>query len=80
MLKWAGYDGFIITGKAPKHTYVLIDDEKIKFLDADEAGLWGQLVHESQERIFDLHGRDAFSLVIAHPASMPTATPPSPPK
>jgi hypothetical protein len=42
--------------------------------------LWGQLVHESQERIFDLHGRDAFSLVIAHPASMPTATPPSPPK
>ena len=64
MLKWAGYDGFVITGKAPKHTYVLIEDDKVSFLDADEAGLWGQLVHESQERIFDLYGRDTFSLVI----------------
>lgn len=64
VLKWAGYDGFIVTGKAPKHTYVFIDDDKVSFLDADEAGLWGELVHESQKRIFELHGDDVQSIVI----------------
>ena len=62
MLKWAGYDGFILEGKAPKPTYVLIKDDKIEFLDA--APLWGMLVHDTQEKIFELHGKDAHSLVI----------------
>ena len=50
-LKFAGYDGFILEGKAPKHTYLLIEDSRISFLDADEAGLWGLYVHESQQRL-----------------------------
>ncbi len=64
MLKYAGYDGLIIEGRAPKHTYVYIEDDKIEFLDADADGLWGQFVHESQEFLFDKYGRDAHSLVI----------------
>ncbi len=35
-LKFAGYDYVYITGKAPKLTYLLIQEDKIKFLDASE--------------------------------------------
>ena len=63
-LKFAGYDGIIIEGKAPKHTYLFIDDGKFEFLDADEAGLWGLYVHESQLEIEKLHGADVKSFVI----------------
>lgn len=62
MLKWAGYDGFILEGKAPEHTYVYIKDDKVEFLNAD--CLWGKYVIETQQEIFKLHGSDAYSLVI----------------
>lgn len=62
VLKYAGYDGFILEGKAPVPTYVLIEDDKIHFLPAD--GLWGKLVHETQEEIYKKHGPDVHSLVI----------------
>ena len=63
-LKFAGYDGFIIEGKASKHTYLFINDGKFEFLDADEAGLWGLYVHESQLKIEKIHGTDVKSIVI----------------
>ena len=47
MVKFAGYDGFIIEGKAPEPTYIFIDDGKITFHSAKE--LWGMLVHETQK-------------------------------
>lgn len=62
MLKWAGYDGFILEGKAPKHTYVYIKDDKVEFLDAD--WLWGKYIQETQEMIFDKYDRETYSLVI----------------
>ncbi len=62
MLKWAGYDGFILEGKAAGHTYVNIVDDKVEFLSAD--GLWGKFVTDTQNEIFRLHGSDAYSLVI----------------
>lgn len=62
MLKWAGYDGFILEGKAPEHTYVFIKDDKVEFLNADS--LWGKYVIETQQEIFKLHGSNAYSLVI----------------
>lgn len=64
MLKWAGYDGLIIEGKAPVHTYVVIRDDKVEFRNADEDGLWGQLAHETQDIIFEKYGYDAHSIVI----------------
>lgn len=62
MLKWAGYDGFILEGRAPAHTYVYIEDDRVKFLNADQ--LWGKFVIETQQEIFRLHGPNAYSLVI----------------
>jgi len=38
-LKYAGYDGLVIEGKAPERSYIWINDDKISILPADE--LWG---------------------------------------
>ena len=60
--KFAGYDGIIIEGKAPEHTYVVIDDDKVEFKSADE--LWGLKVHDTQKALIDLHGEDFKCMVI----------------
>ncbi len=62
VMKFAGYDAIIIEGKAPKHTYVLIEDDKVSFLDA--GAIWGMLISDAQEAIFLAHGRDTFSMVM----------------
>ncbi len=62
VMKFAGYDAIIIEGKAPKHTYLLIENDKVSFLDA--SGIWGMLISETQEAIFLAHGRNTFSMVI----------------
>jgi aldehyde:ferredoxin oxidoreductase len=61
-LKFAGYDGFIIEGKAEKPSYVFIDDDKISFCDAEP--LWGGLVHVTQRKLEGIHGKDIKSVVI----------------
>lgn len=61
-LKFAGFDGLIIEGKAKEPTYVFINDGEIQFLPAD--ALWGQYVHETQEMIEEIHGKDVKSFVI----------------
>ncbi len=48
-LKYAGYDGIIIEGKANEPTYVWIDDENIKLKTANH--IWGQLIPESENQI-----------------------------
>ena len=62
VLKYAGYDAIIIEGKAPKHTYVMIDDDKVSFCDAEP--IWGMTVHNTQQSILLAQGRDTFSMVI----------------
>jgi len=39
-LKWAGYDGVVITGKAPKPVYLRIKDDEVELVDAQD--LWGK--------------------------------------
>jgi aldehyde:ferredoxin oxidoreductase len=48
-LKRAGYDAVIITGKAPKLSYLWIDDDKVQIMDAEH--LKGAKVHETDMRI-----------------------------
>ncbi|NLO97089.1 MAG: aldehyde ferredoxin oxidoreductase, partial [Peptococcaceae bacterium] len=62
MLKFAGYDGFIIEGKAPEPTFIFIDDGKITFHSAKE--LWGMLVHQTQKKLEEILGKDVTSIVI----------------
>ncbi|MEM2125833.1 MAG: aldehyde ferredoxin oxidoreductase family protein [Candidatus Methanosuratincola sp.] len=48
-IKYAGYDGFLITGKADKPTYLFVEDGKVEFRPAEK--LWGKLTGETQEMI-----------------------------
>ncbi len=48
-LKFAGFDGIIVTGQAPKPTYLWIQDGKAELRDA--AHLWGKLSGEVQDTL-----------------------------
>ncbi|MCX7781050.1 MAG: aldehyde ferredoxin oxidoreductase family protein [Negativicutes bacterium] len=44
-IKYAGYDGIIITGKSEKPVYIVIDDAKVEIKDA--AHLWGKSTNDT---------------------------------
>jgi len=46
-LKFAGYDGIIVKGRAAGPVYLWIDDDKIEFRDASH--LWGKDVYETED-------------------------------
>jgi aldehyde:ferredoxin oxidoreductase len=61
-LKYAGYDGFIVEGRAEKPTYILIEDEKVEFKSAEN--LWGMLVHQTQRELEKIYSNEYQSIVI----------------
>jgi aldehyde:ferredoxin oxidoreductase len=48
-LRMAGWDGIIITGRAPRPTYLWISDDKVELRDATH--LWGKVTGEAEETI-----------------------------
>jgi len=52
-LKWAGYDGLVITGRADEPVYLSIYDERVEIRDASD--LWGVDTFETQRALFDVH-------------------------
>ncbi len=48
-IKYAGYDGIIITGRADRPVYVWIDDDRVEIRDASD--LWGADILETNLRI-----------------------------
>jgi aldehyde:ferredoxin oxidoreductase len=61
-LRYAGYDGIILTGKAAKPSYLLIKDESIEILDASE--YWGKGAGEVSAALKAKHGKDYRTLVV----------------
>jgi aldehyde:ferredoxin oxidoreductase len=61
-LKFAGYDGFIIEDQAEEPVYIVIDDDKIEIKSA--RNLWGKKVHETQQKLEEMYGRQFKSMVI----------------
>ena len=61
-LKLAGYDGFIIEGKAQSPVHIKIEDDKIEILPADD--LWGTRVHQAQSALEEKYGHEFKSMVI----------------
>ena len=55
MMKRAGFDGLIITGRAPRPSRIEIVDGIVTVLPAVE--LWGLDTEETQERLPDFHGK-----------------------
>lgn len=48
-LKYAGYDGLIIEGKAKNPVYLWIDDDTIEIISADH--IWGNLIPDAEDQI-----------------------------
>ncbi|MEJ2715966.1 MAG: aldehyde ferredoxin oxidoreductase family protein [Deltaproteobacteria bacterium] len=61
-LRYAGYDGIIITGKAEKPSMLLIEDDQIRAVDA--TAYWGKGIEEVNRAIKEKYGRAYRSLVI----------------
>jgi aldehyde:ferredoxin oxidoreductase len=58
MLKRAGYDGLIITGKAPAPSYLLVQNGKAELRSA-ESMIWGLDTYAVKDELWRRHGRDA---------------------
>lgn len=55
-LKYAGYDQVIISGASQRPVYLLIDDDDVEIIDAED--LWGKDTWSTQKEIKRLHGDD----------------------
>ncbi len=54
MLKWAGYDCLVITGRSDRPVYLDIFDDTIEIRDA--SFLWGKDIFETTDRLREEHG------------------------
>ncbi len=61
-LRYAGFDGIVLQGKAQGPSIILIEDESLRILPATE--LWGLGVFETTSMIRRKYGKKAKSLVI----------------
>ena len=61
-IKFAGYDGLILEGKAAQPSYIWIEDDKIQILSAKD--IWGMYIYDTQLKLEEIHGKDVKSLVI----------------
>lgn len=52
-MKWSGFDALLITGRAKRPFYILVESGKIAILDAGE--LWGLSTSECERRLKDIH-------------------------
>ena len=61
-LRYAGYDGIVITGKAPNPSMLVIEGDRAQIVDADE--YWGKGIEEVTSLIKKRYGRSYRALVI----------------
>lgn len=54
-VKWAGWDGIVVEGKADKPVWISIVDDKVTINDASDKGdgLWGLTTSKTQKAIWD---------------------------
>lgn len=55
MLKWAGYDHVVITGRANHPVYLKIADDDVEVCDA--SNYWGKDIHETTDDLKSKYGR-----------------------
>ena len=61
-LRYAGYDGIVVTGRAEKPSMLLIEDDRIEILDAGE--YWGREIAEVNSALKEKYGKAYRTLVI----------------
>ncbi|MFN4133198.1 MAG: aldehyde ferredoxin oxidoreductase family protein, partial [Candidatus Hadarchaeales archaeon] len=62
MMKFAGYDQIVITGRASKPVYLLIDDDHVELKDASD--LWGRTTWETTDMLRENYGKDFWVMSI----------------
>lgn len=65
-LKYAGFDGLVLQGKAEKPVYVIINNDKVEIRDASR--LWGKSAFETSDELKSEHGKDFSVLTIGKAA------------
>ena len=65
-IRYAGYDGICITGKAKKPVYIKIEDDKVEILDASK--FWGMGTEEFDNALIDELGDRKFESCYIGPA------------
>jgi aldehyde:ferredoxin oxidoreductase len=65
-LKFAGYDGILIEGKAENPVYLWIDDGKVEFRFAEK--LWGKGIYETQRLIKEELNDEEVQIAVIGPA------------
>lgn len=63
-LKRAGFDGLVVSGKAPEPSYLLVNDGIIEVKRAPLRQLWGADTAASREELWRRHGKRACVLTI----------------
>jgi len=65
-LRWAGYDGIIITGKSERPVYLWIHEGNVEIKDASK--IWGKDTHETEDLVKEEIGEAAASVAAIGPA------------
>ncbi len=65
-LRWAGFDGLVVEGRADAPVYLLIEHGEIRIEDA--ADLWGRGIHETVQILRERHGEKDLSVNAIGPA------------
>ncbi|MFO7852950.1 MAG: aldehyde ferredoxin oxidoreductase family protein [Bacteroidota bacterium] len=65
-LKFAGYDGLLVSGKSDKPVYILIEDENVSIEDASE--YWGMKTDEFDKIFHSRLGKDRYESCYIGPA------------
>jgi len=61
-MRYAGADVLLVTGRAPRPSYILVEDGRAEVRDASD--LWGLGTFEAERRLKDAHGRESSVAVI----------------
>ena len=65
-IRWAGFDGLVMKGKAAKPSYIYIHDGKVEILDASE--VWGKGIHATVKFFQQKYGEKDLSVIAIGPA------------
>jgi Aldehyde:ferredoxin oxidoreductase len=61
-MRYAGADVLLVTGRAPRPSYILVEDGRAEVRDASD--LWGLGTFEAERRLKEVHGRESSVAVI----------------
>ena len=65
-LRWAGFDGILVKGKADKPVYLYVEDGKVDIRDA--SAVWGKGINDTKKYFQDMYGEKDLTVISIGPA------------